>query len=134
MLTARCPDNVDVVRDSVRRSLKKALWRSSQELGLSCALSDKVNQFMSLSSSLTFLKWYDYFLRLRWKMTWCNMNYYFNGLHLFWDTLYFDCRNAVCKLFILDLNTWWIELLVLISNILNYLNGCKQMIYIQLNY
>ena len=46
-----------------------------------------VNQFLPLSSGLTFLKWYDCFLRLRWKMTWCNMNYHINGLHLFWDTL-----------------------------------------------
>ena len=37
-LTARCPDDVDVVRDSVRRNPKKSLQRRSQELGLSCAL------------------------------------------------------------------------------------------------
>ena len=37
---------------------------------------------------MIFLKWYDCFLRLRWKMTWYNMNYHISGLHLFWDTLY----------------------------------------------
>ena len=35
-LTARCHDNVDAVRDSVGRSPKKFLQRSSQELGLLC--------------------------------------------------------------------------------------------------
>ena len=33
-LTARCSDNVDVVRDSVRRSPKKSLQRLFQEFGL----------------------------------------------------------------------------------------------------
>ena len=36
-LTARCPDNVDAVWDSVRRSSKKSLQKCSQELGLSRA-------------------------------------------------------------------------------------------------
>ena len=81
-LMSRRPDNVDAVRDSVGRSLKKSLWRHSQELGLSHAQLDKVNQFLPKSSGLTFPKWYDCFLRLRWKMNWCNMNYYINGLHL----------------------------------------------------
>ena len=36
--TARCSDNVDMVRDSVRSSLKKSLQRHSQELPLSHAL------------------------------------------------------------------------------------------------
>ena len=36
-LTARCPDNVDVVRDSVRRSSKVSLQEHSQDLGLSRA-------------------------------------------------------------------------------------------------
>ena len=34
-LTARCPDYVDVVRDSVGRYQKKSLWRRFQELSLS---------------------------------------------------------------------------------------------------
>ena len=36
-LTARSPENVDAVRDSVGRSPKKPLQRCSQELGLSCS-------------------------------------------------------------------------------------------------
>ena len=36
-LTARSPENVDTVRDSVGRSPKKSLQRCSQELGLSCS-------------------------------------------------------------------------------------------------
>ena len=36
-LTARFPENVDAVRDSVGRSPKKSLRRCSQELGLSCS-------------------------------------------------------------------------------------------------
>ena len=35
-LTVKCPDNVEAVRDSVERSLKKSLRRHSQELGYSC--------------------------------------------------------------------------------------------------
>ena len=65
-LTVRCLDNVDVVRDSVGRSPKNSLRRRSQEFGLSRALKDKFNQFLTLSSGLTFLKWYDCVLRLRW--------------------------------------------------------------------
>ena len=26
-------------------------------------------------------------------MTWCNMNYHINGLHLFWDTLYYHAES-----------------------------------------
>ena len=37
-LTARCSDNVDAVRDSVGKSLKKSFRRHFQELGLSRAL------------------------------------------------------------------------------------------------
>ena len=95
-LTTRCPDNVDAVKDSVRRSPKKFHRRHSQEL--SRALSDKVNQFLLLSFGLTFLKWSDYFLRLRWKMTRCNMNYNINGLHLFWDTLYLELARELKNL------------------------------------
>ena len=73
-LMAKCPDNMDVVRDSVWRNLKKSLQKHSQELSHLHALEDKGNQFLPSSSGLTFLKWYDCFLRLRWKMTWCNMN------------------------------------------------------------
>ena len=47
-LTARCPDNVDAVRDSVGRSPKKFLLRRSQEFGFSHALLYKVNQFLTL--------------------------------------------------------------------------------------
>ena len=36
--TARCPENVDAVRDSVGRSPKKSYRRRSKELGLSRAL------------------------------------------------------------------------------------------------
>lgn len=36
-LTARCPENVDAVRDSVGRSPKKSIRRRSQEMGLSRA-------------------------------------------------------------------------------------------------
>jgi len=36
-LTARSPDNVNAVRDSVGRSPKKSIRRCSQELGLSLA-------------------------------------------------------------------------------------------------
>ena len=68
-LTARCSDNMNVVRDSVGRSPKKSLRRCFQELDLSRVLYDKVNQFLLLWSSLTFLKWNDCYLRLRWKMT-----------------------------------------------------------------
>ena len=62
--TAKCPENVDAVRDSVGKSPKKSLRRHSQKLGLSRALWDRVNQFLPLSSGLTFLKWYDWFLCL----------------------------------------------------------------------
>ena len=41
-LTARCPDHMDAVRDSVGRSLKKSLQRCSQELGLSCTLLQRI--------------------------------------------------------------------------------------------
>ena len=41
-LTARCPDNVDAVRDSVGRGLKKSLRRRSQELGLSRASLQRI--------------------------------------------------------------------------------------------
>ena len=37
-LTAKCPDNVDAVRDSVGRNPKKSFRRRSQELGFSYAL------------------------------------------------------------------------------------------------
>ena len=87
-LTARCPDNVYAVRYSVGRSPRKFFRRRSQELDLSRTLYDKVSQFLPLSPGLTFLKWYDWLLRLRWKMTWSNMNYHINGFHLFWDTIY----------------------------------------------
>ena len=84
-LTAICPDNVDVVRDSVGGSSKKSLRRSSQELGPSRKLYDRPNQFLPLSSGLTFLKWYDCFLRIRVNMTWSNMSHHINGLQLFWN-------------------------------------------------
>ena len=61
-LNTRCPDNVDAVRDSVWRSLKMSLWRHSKNLVFYVDL-DKVNQFLPLSSGLTFLKWYHYFLK-----------------------------------------------------------------------
>ena len=83
-LMARCPDNVDMVRDSIEKNPKKSLQRRSQELCLSRILFDIVHQFLPLSSGLTSLKWYDCFLRIRWKMTWFNMNYHINELHLFW--------------------------------------------------
>ena len=41
-LTARCPDNVDAVRDSVGRNLKKSLRRRCQELGLSRASLQRI--------------------------------------------------------------------------------------------
>ena len=41
-LTARCPENVDAVRDSVGRSPKKSLRRCSEELGLSCASLQRI--------------------------------------------------------------------------------------------
>ena len=85
------------MRDSVRISPRKSLRRHSQELGLSRALLNKVNQFLSLSSGLTFLKWYDCFLILKWKMTWFNMNYHINGLHLVWDTLYIPTPLGATK-------------------------------------
>ena len=65
-----------------------SLRRHSPKVGLSCTLLDKVNQFLPLSSGLTFVKRHDCFLRLSWKITWCNMNYHINGLHLFLDTVY----------------------------------------------
>ena len=80
-LKARCPEIVDAVRNSLGRSPKKSFWRRSLELGLSRAMLDKVNQFLSLSSGLTFLKWYDWFLRFRCKMT-CNLTY-INGCSYF---------------------------------------------------
>ena len=49
-LTARCHDNVDAVKDSVRRSLKKSPRRRSEELGFSRGLLNKDNQFLPLSS------------------------------------------------------------------------------------
>ena len=55
-LTVRCSNNVDAVRDSVGRSLKKSLRRRSPKLGISGELLDKVNKFLHLSSGLTFLK------------------------------------------------------------------------------
>ena len=36
------------------------------------------------------------FLRLIWKMTWCNMNDLINGLHLFWDKVYMHVCLFVC--------------------------------------
>ena len=41
-LTARSPENVDAVRDSVGRSPKKSLWRCSQELGLSRSSAHRI--------------------------------------------------------------------------------------------
>ena len=82
-----CKMSWQCVRDSVGGSSKKSIQRHFQEHGLSRTPEDKVNQFLPLNSSLTFLKRYDCFLRLRWKMTWCNMNYHINGLHLFFDIL-----------------------------------------------
>ena len=41
-LTGRCPDNVNAVRDSVARSLKKSIRRQSQELGLSRASVQRI--------------------------------------------------------------------------------------------
>ena len=58
----------------------------------------KVNQFLPLLTDLTFLKRNGYFLRLRWKMTWCNMNYHINGLHLFWHILYYK---------VYEINVWF---------------------------
>ena len=46
-------------------------------------------KFSPCNLVLTFVKWYDCFFRLRWKMTWCNMNYHIKGLRQFWDNLYF---------------------------------------------
>ena len=40
--TAKCPDNVDAVRDSVGGSRKKSLRKRSQELGFSCALFERI--------------------------------------------------------------------------------------------
>ena len=74
-LTARCPDYIDAVRDSVGWSPKKSHRTPSQEFGLSRSLWDKINLFLPLSSALTFLKWFKWFLKLRWNMTWCNMHY-----------------------------------------------------------
>ena len=71
---------MDAVRYSVGRSSKKSLRRRSQEH----ALLDKVNQILPLSSGWPYWSWYDCFLRLRLKMTWCNMNYHVSILrHLY---------------------------------------------------
>ena len=45
---ARWLDHVDAVRDSVEKSPKNSLEGRFQELGLSRAQSDKVNQFLPL--------------------------------------------------------------------------------------
>ena len=87
-LTARCPDNVDAVRDSVGKSLKKSLQRRSQELGLSPASLQKI-----LKKGL---QQYPYRIPIRHESTPADMeflisvinHYHINGLHLFWDTLY----------------------------------------------
>ena len=42
MSTARYPDNIDAVRHSIRRRLKKSLRRRSQELGLSRASLQRI--------------------------------------------------------------------------------------------
>ena len=54
-LTARCPIKMQrgILSERVQ---KKAFQRRSQELGLSRALTGEVNQFLSLSSGLTFLQ------------------------------------------------------------------------------
>ena len=88
--SARYHDNVETVRDSVGGNPKKSLRRCSQELGLSRALLDKVNQFLLLSSSLTFVKWYGSFLRLKWKINWRITNYHINSCIYFQTPFIYD--------------------------------------------
>ena len=49
-LTARCPDNVDVVRDSIGTSPKKSLRRRSQELGLSMHRCTQIESWSTINS------------------------------------------------------------------------------------
>ena len=64
-LTARCPDYMDVVRDSVRISLKKSLGICSQELCLSCALLQRIFKKRS--------QLYTYRIQMKHKLTQADM-------------------------------------------------------------
>ena len=55
-LTARCPDNVDAVRDSVRKNLKKSLRRLSQR---TWSFTSTVGLSQSIS---TLVIWFDHHL------------------------------------------------------------------------
>ena len=69
-LTARSPENVDAVRDSVGQSPKKSLRRCSQELGLSRSFSDmpvvrKQDWRKSRFSSECVIQWWSSLLSIR---------------------------------------------------------------------
>ena len=81
-LTARCPDNVDVMRDSVRK-----------------IPSDKAPENLVFHEQRILkkvLQLYPYRIQIKHKLTPANMeflvsvinHYHNNGMHLFWDNLY----------------------------------------------
>ena len=82
-LTARCPDNVNAVRDSIGRSLKKSFRRRSLEPGLSHASLQRILMKDFLL--------YPYRIQNKYKLTPANMeflvsvinHYHINGLHQF---------------------------------------------------
>ena len=72
-LAARCPDNVDVVRDSVGRGPKKSLRRHSQEFGLSRASLQRI-----LKKDLQL---YPYRIKIKYKLTSVDME---KHLEMYW--------------------------------------------------
>ena len=113
-LTARCPDNVDVVTDSFKGggSPKKTLWRRFQELGLSCTSLQRI-----LKNDL---RLYSYRIQIKHKLTPVDMmflvsvihHYHINGLHLFWNTLYQSiCLFLIAIILSVFENLFYISLL-----------------------
>ena len=94
-LTARCPENVDTVRDSVWQSPKKSLWRHSQELGLSRASLQRI-----LKKDLHL---YPDRIQIKHKLTPTDMEFLVsvinqhrnNGLLLFCGTLYIELIDSI---------------------------------------
>ena len=103
-LTARWPDDVDVVRDSVRWSPKKSIQRHSQKLGLSCT---------SLQRILKDFQLYPYRIQITYKHTPADREflisvinpYYINGLYL--------CLRYL--VFVLCCNIWYGAMLALVT-------------------
>ena len=87
-LTARYPNNLDAVWDSVWRSQKKSPRRRWKEFGL---LGASLQRILKKNLQL-----YPYRIKIKHKLTAADMkflvsvinHYHINGLHLLWDSLY----------------------------------------------